>query len=339
MLNVAPRVSCTRAAMRRSMRSGFPRLDYRDGQQPPPRPILRAGPDDDPTVLSRHRRRVYRRAPRPGAVTGGGAVTQHFDLPEIAIRGDSPRSPWWRGACGKRCSAPSSCIGSNDTSAVRRSGSWCSAWHSVWATWCRAGTRPSSPVSWEPGSTPRLPPSRRSPGLSPGRGARRGRRRGSRPRARGRRARRRGGRASRSTPGGCSRRGRPRRGVGRAASGARGRPRRDGSGRGNPSSPPQTFDPRVAGFGDPDLEAVEAGRELAVRRDPDDEGVDHAPAAVPRAFSPASGRWPPRRPGTRPGRRGGRARPRTRRSRSVPGWGRAASGSSPRRASPRAAPR
>ena len=33
---------------------------------------------------------------------------------------------------------------------------------------------------------------------------------------------------------------------------------RGGTGRGNPSSPPQTFDPRVAGFGDPDLEAVEA---------------------------------------------------------------------------------
>ena len=44
-------------------------------------------------------------------------------------------------------------------------------------------------------------------------------------------------------------------------------------------SPPQTFDPRVARFGDPDLEAVEAGPELAVRRDPDDEGVDQAGAA------------------------------------------------------------
>ena len=31
----------------------------------------------------------------------------------------------------------------------------------------------------------------------------------------------------------------------------------------------QPFEPRVAGLGDPDLEAVDAGLELAVRRDPD----------------------------------------------------------------------
>ena len=71
----------------------------------------------------------------------------------------------------------------------------------------------------------------------------------------------------------------PRRGGGRSAAGARAQPRRDGSGQGNPSSPPQAFDPRVAGFGDPDLEAVEAGLELAVRRDPDDEGIDQEGAA------------------------------------------------------------
>ena len=52
------------------------------------------------------------------------------------------------------------------------------------------------------------------------------------------------------------------------------------AGRWNPSSSPlQPFDPRVAGLGDPDLEAVDAGLELAVRRDPDDEGVDEAVAA------------------------------------------------------------
>ena len=64
------------------------------------------------------------------------------------------------------------------------------------------------------------------------------------------------------------------------ASGARARPRRGGSGRGNPS-PLQPFDPRVAGLGDPDLEAVDAGLERPVRRDPDDEGVDEAVAAGP----------------------------------------------------------
>ena len=53
-----------------------------------------------------------------------------------------------------------------------------------------------------------------------------------------------------------------------------------GSGRWNPSSSPlQPFDPRVAGLGDPDIEAVDAGLELPVRRDPDDEGVDEAVAA------------------------------------------------------------
>ena len=57
-----------------------------------------------------------------------------------------------------------------------------------------------------------------------------------------------------------------------------------GAGRGNPSSPPQTFDPRVAGFGDPDLEAVDAGLDLAVRRDPDDEGGDQVPAAARGRF-------------------------------------------------------
>ena len=41
----------------------------------------------------------------------------------------------------------------------------------------------------------------------------------------------------------------------------------------------QPFDPRVAGLGDPDLEAVDAGLERPVRRDPDDEGVDEAVAA------------------------------------------------------------
>ena len=57
------------------------------------------------------------------------------------------------------------------------------------------------------------------------------------------------------------------------------------------------------------------------------------------ASSRASGRWRPRRSGTRPARRPGRARPRTRGSaRSVPGWGRAASGSGFRGASPRAFP-
>ena len=79
-----------------------------------------------------------------------------------------------------------------------------------------------------PGSTPRPPPSRRLPGLGPGRGVRRGRRRGSHPRAGGHRARRRAGGAPRSTPG-CSGRGRPRRGGGRSAAGARGR--RDGAAR------------------------------------------------------------------------------------------------------------
>ena len=52
-----------------------------------------------------------------------------------------------------------------------------------------------------------------------------------------------------------------------------------GVGRSNPSSPPQTFDPRVAGFRDPDLEAVEFGLQLPVRRQPGEEGVDEAGAA------------------------------------------------------------
>ena len=43
---------------------------------------------------------------------------------------------------------------------------------------------------------------------------------------------------------------------------------------GCPSSPRQTFDPRIAGFGDPDLKAVEFGLKLTVRRQPDEEGVD-----------------------------------------------------------------
>ena len=131
--------------------------------------------------------------------------------------------------------------------------------------------------------------------------------------------------------GGCSGRWRPRRGGGRSASGARAQPRRDGSGQGNPSSPPQAFDPRVAGFGDPDLEAVEAGLELAVRRDPDDEGIDQEGAA-------GAGRLLRHRADGLLGdpepdlvARRGRARPRTRRSRSVPGWARARSGFSPRR--------
>ena len=76
-----------------------------------------------------------------------------------------------------------------------------------------------------------------------------------------RRARRPGGGAAPEVrPGACSRQARSRRGVG-APAGRRSQrgPRRDGSGRGKPSSPPQTSDPRVAGFGDPDLEAVDAG--------------------------------------------------------------------------------
>ena len=58
-----------------------------------------------------------------------------------------------------------------------------------------------------------------------------------------------------------------------------------GVGRSNPSSPPQTFDPRVASFGDPDLEAVEFGLQLPVRRQPGEEGVDEAGAAGAGVFS------------------------------------------------------
>ena len=71
-------------------------------------------------------------------------------------------------------------------------------------------------------------------------------------------------------PGGCS--GRARR-VGEPAG-------MSASGAANPSSPPQTFDPRVAGFGDPDLEAVEFGLKLTVRRQPGEEGVDEAGAVI-----------------------------------------------------------
>ena len=45
------------------------------------------------------------------------------------------------------------------------------------------------------------------------------------------------------------------------------------------SSPLQPCRPRVAGLGDPDLEAVDTGLALAARRDPDNEGVYHAPVA------------------------------------------------------------
>ena len=75
----------------------------------------------------------------------------------------------------------------------------------------------------------------------------------------------------RSTPSGRSgERARPRRGgpVGGASAAEAGR-----GGARESISPPQMFDPRVACFGDPDLEAAEAGLELTVRRDLDDEGV------------------------------------------------------------------
>ena len=106
-------------------------------------------------------------------------------------------------------------------------------------------------------------------------------------------------------------------------------------GRGNPShhrSRSIHVSPR---FGDPDLVAAEAGLELAVRCDPDNEGVVQAGAAGAERLSSASGRSPPRRPepdlvavgvelGTEP--EGPVRFPR----------GVVRSGSSPRRASPRA---
>ena len=49
-------------------------------------------------------------------------------------------------------------------------------------------------------------------------------------------------------------------------------------------------------FGDPDLVAAEAGLELAVRCDPDNEGVVQAGAAGAERLSSASSRSPPRRP-------------------------------------------
>ena len=158
-------------------------------------------------------------------------------------------------------------------------------------------------------------------------------------RAGGRRARRRAGAERRSTPGGCSGRWSPRRGGGRSASGARAQPRRDGSGQGNPSSPPQAFDPRVAGFGDPDLEAVEAGLELAVRRDPDDEGIDQEGAAGAGRLlrHPADGLLGDPEPDLVAG--GAELGPEPEGPVRFPGWARARSGFSPRRASPRASPR
>ena len=52
-----------------------------------------------------------------------------------------------------------------------------------------------------------------------------------------------------------------------------------GRGEGNPISPPQKFDPRVAVIGDLDLEAVELALQSSVRRQPGEEGVDEALAA------------------------------------------------------------
>ena len=49
-----------------------------------------------------------------------------------------------------------------------------------------------------------------------------------------------------------------------------------GSEQADPSSPPQAFDPRVAGIRDQYLEAVDAGLDLAVQRNPHDEGLDEA---------------------------------------------------------------
>ena len=114
-----------------------------------------------------------------------------------------------------------------------------------------------------------------------------------------------------------------------------------GVGRSNPSSPPQTFDPRVASFGDPDLEAVEFGLQLPVRRQPGEEGVDEAGAAGAGGLLPHPANGLRRGSGTTPaGSRPRRARRRTRGSaRWVPGWGRGASGSGPRQASPHASPR
>ena len=52
-----------------------------------------------------------------------------------------------------------------------------------------------------------------------------------------------------------------------------------GRSEGNPISPPQKCDPRVAVIGDLDLEAVELALQSSVRRQLGEEGVDEALAA------------------------------------------------------------
>ena len=146
-----------------------------------------------------------------------------------------------------------------------------------------------------PGSAPRSPPSPRSMGLSPARGVRRGSRPGvsssrRRPASQASRRRRAPAYALRVfglTEAATSRRAA---GAGPLSAAAAGRVGAGGS-----------------------IFTTDAGLELAVRRDPHDEGVDQAGSRGPRASPRASGRWPLRRSGTRPGRRRGRARPRPQR--------------------------